>query len=421
MRARMMATTVVAIVVTVLSVCVFGTAGGRHGLPMASTRHQAGGRSSAASEQGVQLDAARVAATGAGQAPACGSVILSGGSWLGGAGVDVHSNGEYQGKAVDCGSDSTTNPSVQDGNAWQCVELAARLYYVKGWGAVHTGGNGGAAYIPEGSPSLTFHPNGSGYIPVPGDLIIFNATASNPYGHVAVVDSVSGGIIYDVEQNASLTGTNQLSISGSTISGGVRGVEHSPKNTLTNSRTTASSTGPAVSKAANETDTFYVATNGCLYDAWWNPSTSGDSQIACGVADVAPAAVSKATSETDTFYVATNGCLYDAWWNPSTSGDSQIACGVADVAPAAVSKATSETDTFYVATNGCLYDAWSNSSTSGDSQIACGAAKFAPAAVSKAANETDTFYVATNGCLYDAWWNPSTSGDSQIACGAANI
>jgi hypothetical protein len=365
---RTIASTGIAVAATVLSICGFGAASDRYVLPMPPARHQAALRSSAANPQGVLLDhAAREMPASTDQAPKCGSVILSGGSWLGGAGVDVHSNGAKQGTGVNCGSDSTKDPSVQDGNAWQCVELAARLYYVKGWGAVHAGGNGGAAYIPEGSPSLTFHQNGSGYVPVPGDLIIFSATAANKYGHVAVVNSVSGGIVYDVEQNASLSGTNKLSISGSTISGGVRGIEHSPKNTLTR----ASSTGPAVSKAPGETDTFYVGTNGCLYDAWANPSTGGDSQIACGAADVAPASVSKAGSETDTFYVRTNGCLYDAWWNPSTSGDSQIACGAADVAPATVSKAPGETDTFYVRTNGCLYDAWANPSTGGDSQIAC--------------------------------------------------
>jgi hypothetical protein len=163
--------------------------------------------------------------------PACGTVLLSGSSWLGGAGVDVHSNGAYQGTGTSCGSFSQAHPTVQDGYAWQCVELASRLYYVKGWGTVRAGGNGGAVDIPEGSPSLTFHTNGSGYAPVQGDLIIFNATSSNPYGHVAVVDSVGGGRVNDAEENGSTSGRGNLTISGSTISGNVRGVEHSPKNT----------------------------------------------------------------------------------------------------------------------------------------------------------------------------------------------
>jgi len=41
--------------------------------------------------------------------------------------------------------------------------------------------------------------------------------------------------------------------------------------------------------------------------------------------------VSKAPSETGTFYRGTNGCLYDAWWNPSSNGITQMACNVAAI------------------------------------------------------------------------------------------
>ncbi len=94
------------------------------------------------------------------------------------------------------------NRAVQAGGAWQCVELPTRLYHVKGWGPVWTGGNGGAQYIPEGSPNLQFVRNGGGLLPVPGDLII---EAFGTYGHVSVVDKVVGNQIQAVEQNASKT------------------------------------------------------------------------------------------------------------------------------------------------------------------------------------------------------------------------
>ena len=77
------------------------------------------------------------------------------------------------------------------------------------------------------------HANGGGYVPVPGDLIVENGTSSNAYGHVAVVDRVSGGSVYAVEQNAGASGRHTYSLSGSTLSGGygsVRGVLHSPSN-----------------------------------------------------------------------------------------------------------------------------------------------------------------------------------------------
>lgn len=173
----------------------------------------------------------------------CGAVVVPGSGWLSGAGVDVHSNGSQQTTGNNCGTESYANRAVQAGNAWQCVELASRLYYVKGWGSVAAnGGSGagayryGAKYIPEGSPSLTFHANGSGYVPVPGDLIIEGGAT---WGHVSVVDTVSGSTITAVEQNASTTGRHTYTLSGSTVSNGyttVRGVAHSPKNTNSNPR-----------------------------------------------------------------------------------------------------------------------------------------------------------------------------------------
>src|ERR1019366_6815211 len=84
----------------------------------------------------VSLSVLVGAATPAAAAPACSSVEVAAGSWLGGAGVDVRSNSSDQGTGSSCAGLSTANPSAQDGYGWQCVELAARLYAVKGWGRV---------------------------------------------------------------------------------------------------------------------------------------------------------------------------------------------------------------------------------------------------------------------------------------------
>lgn len=166
-----------------------------------------------------------------GSAPPCGTVLLGASGWLGGRGVEVHSNGATQG-GRSCGGFSVANPSVQSGGAWQCVELAARLYNVKGWGIVYAGRNGGARYIPEGSPNLEFHANGSGYTPVPGDLVI---EAFGTYGHVAVVDGVRAGAIDAIEQNANLAARKSYPWSSGVAAGAynggvVRGFMHSPLN-----------------------------------------------------------------------------------------------------------------------------------------------------------------------------------------------
>lgn len=179
----------------------------------------------------VPTEAVGAASAASRAAPRCGTVLVAGSSWLGGTGVDVRSNGATQG-GRSCAGSSYANYAVQAGGGWQCVELATRLYYVKGWGAVGTAGNGGARYIPEGSPGLEFHPNGSGYTPVPGDLVV---EAAGTYGHVTVVDRVVGAAIYAVEQNANVTGWHTYGWSGKVATGAynggvLRGFMHSPRN-----------------------------------------------------------------------------------------------------------------------------------------------------------------------------------------------
>ena len=177
--------------------------------------------------------------TVAAAAQACSLVQVAAGSWLGGAGVVVHSNGASTGTGSSCAGFGTSNPAVQYGYGWQCVELAARLYAVKGWGRVYADGGAaagayryGAQYIPEGSPSLQFRPNGSGYLPVPGDLII--ERYSSGWGHVSVVDRTVGNTVLAVEQNATPTGRHSYTLTGSTLSGQysgtVRGFVHAPAN-----------------------------------------------------------------------------------------------------------------------------------------------------------------------------------------------
>ena len=160
-------------------------------------------------------------------------VAISGSQWLQGQGVDVISQSDYSG-------------------SYQCVELAFRLYNKHSWPRVYAdGGVGagtyreGAKYIPEGSPGLKRHNPGSGYVPVPGDLIIENGTASNGYGHVAIVDRVEGNNIFAVEQNGGYNhnGRHTYYYNNSNYSGGsgtIKCILHAPANTFTNPLPTAS-------------------------------------------------------------------------------------------------------------------------------------------------------------------------------------
>ncbi len=83
---------------------------------------------------------------------------------------------------------------------------------------------------------LTFHRNGSGYVPVPGDVLV---ELGGSYQHVAVVNRVTKKGIHTVEQNAMPNGRHYYPIKGKKVYGafGVRhvgGFIHSKKNPNTN-------------------------------------------------------------------------------------------------------------------------------------------------------------------------------------------
>lgn len=128
--------------------------------------------------------------------PAFGDVLVAGKDWLGGGGVDVMSNGKI-------GCQNGCNSLTPYGIAYQCVELINRFLVTKGWSS-RIWGN--AHEIYENAPADKFdkHPNGSGYTPIPGDILVWDAGD----GHVAIVESVVDGHVNWVEQNNSSTGRN---------------------------------------------------------------------------------------------------------------------------------------------------------------------------------------------------------------------
>jgi CHAP domain len=157
--------------------------------------------------------------------------VFSGASWLGGQGVNAC--GEADSSSASCGGETAV------GIPWQCVELAQRLYNARGWFSGHFGANYAYQIFDRASAiGMTAHENGKGYIPVPGDLIIHTSADGGGDGHVAVVDYVSGSQVVAAEQNYNNTADlGTYTLNGSTLSRGsyhIRGVVHSPKDTLAN-------------------------------------------------------------------------------------------------------------------------------------------------------------------------------------------
>jgi len=149
--------------------------------------------------------------------PPYGSVMVPGSDWFGGHGVNVDSNGYGD----------------NDNGRYQCVDLVTRFVAAEHFGPT-IWGNANQLYQDAPSSSYVHHPNGSGYIPVAGDIITL---AGGPYGHVVIVNQVIGDTIYVMEQNASSTGRSQLTIDTANgyISGeyglGVIGTLHAKANT----------------------------------------------------------------------------------------------------------------------------------------------------------------------------------------------
>jgi surface antigen len=124
-----------------------------------------------------------------------GAVLVPGTDWMGGAGVDVYSNGRI-------GCVNSCNTMTDFGIAYQCVELVERFLMTKQW-SPKIWGDAWQLYDNASEASFDKHKNGSGYIPVAGDVIVWHNGGD---GHVAIVEWVANGNIGWVEQNSSASG-----------------------------------------------------------------------------------------------------------------------------------------------------------------------------------------------------------------------
>jgi surface antigen len=185
--------------------------------------------------------------------PAYGHILIPGSGWFGGHGVNVISNG-YAG--------NVTPPN----DVYQCVELVERFLTTEHfgpaipcWGAQQMYGNASTAYYDR-------HPNGSGYIPVPGDVVVLQG---GTYGHVAIVNQVVGGTVYIVEQNGSASGVAALSLNGSTLgkeySLSVIGVLHAKANSTVPTPVPLPTPTPAPTPSVSGYALAFQANTGNLY------------------------------------------------------------------------------------------------------------------------------------------------------------
>lgn len=153
--------------------------------------------------------------------PTLSPPVLAGTAWLGGRGVNVYYD------RVGCTTACETTLQPWNTCAFQCVDLAVRLYAQVGYKnfrimlndkdsrLIATASEIKKFVAQQNRPSddpkdeLKFYPNDGTATrpPAPGDLLIFAPAAANGYaGHVAVVDTVAGDLLWFVQQNICYNG-----------------------------------------------------------------------------------------------------------------------------------------------------------------------------------------------------------------------
>jgi hypothetical protein len=147
-----------------------------------------------------------------------GALLLAGSAWLGGAGVNVYSNGGGGYSGISSGY----------GIKWQCVELVERLIMTKGWSPAIPVAYAYQLYGKASSSAFIKHPAGDGYLPVPGDIIVWRG-GTYGYGHTAVVSADTGGTLSWVEQNGWPNGMQSEHISST---GAVAAYPYTPSLTV---------------------------------------------------------------------------------------------------------------------------------------------------------------------------------------------
>lgn len=366
------------------------------------------------------------------------TVTEPGANWLQGIGADVHWNGHprWDGNFVG-GKSYTTNNGVgyYTGLEFQCVELPQRLYTTLGW-YLGTWNDNANMFYTSPAPGMQTFTNGSGYIPVPGDLVVWGSMPNQPNGHVAVVNFLDSRYVYLCEENSCSYGTAALTRSGNNGSyfnrtdgfgiGYLSGCVHYPNNPLV---TYANAhINPCVARTSDgRLELFAIGQTGYLYHNYQTaPGGAWSGWIALGTSantwtqNSLPAVGVNADGRLEVFVIGTDGQVNHIWQlAPGSSTSSNWSSFavlqssfVSQIAKLAVGKwANGALEVFVGGTDGLLYHsyqsggAWTSWATIGGG---CG-----PGSDLAVLNEQDgreeVFMVGYSGQLYHSWQTTANS------------
>jgi CHAP domain len=207
---------------------------------------------------------------------------------------------------------------------WECVELVMRYMYLM-YGIAPYSANGNTVVSNYPGSLLTKVPNNGSSLPGPGDIISEGATATNTYGHTAVVTNVSvsngTGTVTIMQQNVSSSrnGWGTISVSNNVLGSGVTGWLHAPASAI------PGGSGPVVRAVATSDGhvQLFDVSNGTIYQNWYSPidGSIGGGSSAPPMANGAQAAGNPAVvprpgqQVIDLFVRSTAGQILETWYN----------------------------------------------------------------------------------------------------------
>jgi hypothetical protein len=386
----------------------------------------------------------------AGEAYPCnipyGQVLIHGSDWAGGltallpkadgANLDVMSN--YKNGSCVRGIEKGDGNNLWS-TEYQCTELAIRVAdVVSNDGGSHTWTNAqwnGDAYnmwdvAQDLSVPLQKFANGSTTtMPQLGDLLIFDSTSSDSTGHVAVVESASGGTLTFVGENESYgQDTIPYSVSGSGVvtANGSRFIGGTPQHNAVDEvrgwlRGTVLSSAEAPSPAVAVTPSgqqivFWRGANGNIHEAWYNSSWSDPVDLGSAwAATSGPAVAVTSSGEEIVFWTGTNGDIHEAWYTTAWNGPVDLGSAwAATSSPAVAVTPSGQEIVFWRGANGNIHEAWYNSSWNGPVDLGSAwAATSGPAVAVTSSGEEIVFWTGTDGDVHEAWYTTAWNGPAD--------
>ncbi|HZV36792.1 MAG TPA: hypothetical protein VFB72_19600 [Verrucomicrobiae bacterium] len=366
-----------------------------------------------------------------------GTTLINGSTWMGGHGVNVYWNGTPNCNPGYVGGNSyTTYNGTQyyTGEEYQCGELPFRLYttldwYLGAWPDTY-------AYQMYTSPpsGMQTHANGSGYIPVPGDCVVWNTGAGGEVaGHVAVVNYVDGGHVYICEQNMCNYGNSILTRSGtggSTFAredgwgaGYLLGCVHSPNNSYSYNNPHIN---PCVARTSDgRLEVFAIGKTGNLYHNYQTGSggnwSGWNSFGGSFPANAIPAVGVNQDGRLEIFAVANNGVINHLWQlhagssaSTNWSGFNTFSSLVSTTAKLSVANwANGVLDLFVIGTDGVLYHNYQTAPNGGWAGFVSLGGSWQQDTDIGINNEKDgrisVFLVGNTGNLYNNWQTSANS------------